>query len=597
MKSLVCLLAGILAVQSVVSQTVTTEEAAEYAANVLYYHYGIAERENPQLIHTYREEQNPVYYTFTTDDAFVIISAEKSYLPVLAHSSEGGLPSDPDRLPPAFVEWMNSLAEDITAVRNGQLSIDEEKLQTWDIVETRQPGPQQTRGVSPLLSTTWNQGCGYNGMCPVDASGPCNHVYTGCVATTQAQVMKYHAHPASGIGNECYTHSDYGELCADYAAANYDWAAMPNNSGSAEVEELMYHCGVSVSMNYSPSGSGSYLSRVDNALRDHFDYTTNLDEVSRYHFDPADWDDLMRKECDAGRVMAYKGTGSGGHAFVLDGYNDFGEFHFNWGWGGTADGYYVMGNLNPSGHDYSGSNAAIIGVEPATDFSGMDFSGITTLGCGITQPVDLSTGISEVNVYGNANIDAVGKEKVYEFTTSLPGRITINLENPSNEISAILLSHQHRDSVLSYGTNGLIYDNSTPATYYLVLDVAHAQNATADLELICPTADPDLIAQNVQVIPNTIESNQTGVIMKSTIKNIGNSASAACDMEYYLSDNDTLDGGDLLIASTTIPILNAGDDTIVESIHTMPVLPVAGYYYVFGVPDASNTVVETVEDD
>lgn len=597
MKSLLILLAGLLTVQSVISQTITNEEAANCAANVLYYQYGIAERENPRLVQTFREDQNPIYYAFTTNDAFVIISAEKSYLPVLAHSNEGALPSDPDRLPPAFIEWMNSLAEDIKAVRSGRLSIDQEKLQAWDIVETRQPGPIQTRGVTPLLTTTWNQGCGYNGMCPPDASGPCNHVYTGCVATAQAQIMKYHEHPASGVGSECYTHSDYGELCADYEAATYDWASMPDNSGNAEVEELMYHCGVSVSMNYSPTGSGSYLSRVDDALMNIFNYSTNMDYVNRWSFDADDWEDLMRKECDAGRVMAYKGTGSGGHAFVLDGYNDSGEFHFNWGWGGTANGYYAMGNLTPAGNDYSNSNTAIIGVEPAANFSGLDFSGITTLGCGITQPVDLSSGISEVNVYGSANIDALGKEKVYEFTTSLPGRITINLNTPSSDISLILLSHQHRDSVLSYGTNGLIYDNSMPGTYYLVLDAAEAQNATADLELICPTADPDLIAQSVQVIPGTIESNQADVIMKSTVKNIGNSAAASCDMEYYLSDNDTLDGGDMMIASTTIPALNAGSDTIVESVHTMPVLPAAGNYYVFGVPDASNTVVETVEDD
>ncbi len=598
MKNLISLSLSLLFMLGYVNaQIVTQQEAAEYASNALYYHYGINERVMPDRINTYREAETPVYYTFTTNDAFVIISAEKSYLPVLAHSNEGGMPSDPDRLPPAFVEWMNSLAEDISAVRNGQLSIDQEKLQAWNLVETRQPGPAQTRGVAPLMTTTWNQGCGYNGMCPSDPSGPCNHVYTGCVATAQAQVMKYHEHPAGGVGSECYTHSDYGELCADYASATYDWASMPDNSGGAEVEELMYHCGVSVSMNYSPSGSGSYLTRVDDALMDHFNYSTNMDYVSRWSFDPADWEDLMRKECDAGRVMAYKGSGSGAHAFVLDGYNDFGEFHFNWGWGGTADGYYAMGNLNPSGQDYSGSNSAIIGVEPEADFAGLDFSGMTTLACGSTQAVDLSTGVSNVNVYGNAWLTAVGKEKVYEFTTSLPGRITINLNAPSSDISVILLSHQHRDSVLSYGTNGLIYDNSLPDTYYLVLDVAEAQSATADLELICPTADPDLIAQTVQVIPNTIESNQADVIMKSTVKNIGNSASASCDMEYYLSDNDTLDGGDMMIASTTIPALNAGSDTIVESVHTMPVLPAAGYYYVFGVPDASNTVVETVEDD
>ncbi|MEI6457045.1 MAG: T9SS type A sorting domain-containing protein, partial [bacterium] len=37
----------------------------------------------------------------------------------------------------------------------------------------------------------------------------------------------------------------------------------------------------------------------------------------------------------------------GAHAFICDGYNDAGMFHFNWGWGGSFDGYFQINNLNP----------------------------------------------------------------------------------------------------------------------------------------------------------------------------------------------------------------------------------------------------------
>ncbi|MEA3449289.1 MAG: C10 family peptidase [Bacteroidota bacterium] len=579
------------------AQTVGITEAETYAENVLYYYYGESVDFQMENAVTRSSGEVPLYYTFRDENHFVIISAERSFEPVLGYSNTSGLPENAEDLPPAFIEWMDDLAEQISYVRDHDIEVSERAVSNWEKITVRERASGQTRGVAPLLSTTWNQGCGYNGMCPVDASGPCNHVYTGCVATAQAQVMKYHAHPASGVGSECYTHSDYGELCADYAAATYDWASMPDNSGNPDVEELMYHCGVSVSMNYSPTGSGAYTWSVDNALMDHFDYTDNMEYLSRYSFESSDWEALMRKECDAGRVMVYKGTGSGGHAFVLDGYNDSNEFHFNWGWGGTADGYYTMGNLNPAGHDYSNSNSAIIGVEPAGNFTGLDFSGMTSLSCGSTTPVDMSSGQSYVNNYGNSWLDAYGKERVFEFTTSFPGRITIDIENPTKEISVVLLSHQHKDSVLSYGTNGLIYDNSLLGTYYLVLDVAEAQTATCDLQLICPTADADLIAEYAQIVPGVIETGQSGVILKSDVTNIGNSAAASCDMEYYLSDNDTLDGGDLLIGSATIPALDVGNTANLESTHTMPVLPVPGFYYVLAVSDAGDVVPETVDDD
>ncbi len=37
-----------------------------------------------------------------------------------------------------------------------------------------------------------------------------------------------------------------------------------------------------------------------------------------------------------------------GHEFVCDGYDGNGYFHFNWGWGGMSDGYFILDALNPN---------------------------------------------------------------------------------------------------------------------------------------------------------------------------------------------------------------------------------------------------------
>lgn len=54
-----------------------------------------------------------------------------------------------------------------------------------------------------------------------------------------------------------------------------------------------------------------------------------------------------------------------GHAFVCDGYDGNGYFHFNWGWSGSYDGYFALHYLVPDGvGTYSCSQSAILNLHP-----------------------------------------------------------------------------------------------------------------------------------------------------------------------------------------------------------------------------------------
>lgn len=61
---------------------------------------------------------------------------------------------------------------------------------------------------------------------------------------------------------------------------------------------------------------------------------------------------------------------SSAHAFVCDGYDGQGLFHFNWGWDGKADGYFAIDFLNPAAEDepwktgYNGSQSALLNIHP-----------------------------------------------------------------------------------------------------------------------------------------------------------------------------------------------------------------------------------------
>lgn len=217
--------------------------------------------------------------------------------------------------------------------------------------------------VSPLMTTTWNQGCYYNEDCPADGAGVCGNVYTGCAATGLAQVMKYYSHPVNGWGTHSYTAGSYGLQSADFSTANYNWSAMPNSlsSSNAEVAKLMYHLGVSVEMIYGPTVSNSFF---ENPLTEYFKYSPKAHTVSKLTLSNVEFEETLKSELDAGRVVYVKG---GGHFYVIDGYQTSPlEFHCNFGWGGIYDGFYDLHNVMAGGTDYS-PFTALIQIEPLTE--------------------------------------------------------------------------------------------------------------------------------------------------------------------------------------------------------------------------------------
>ncbi len=66
--------------------------------------------------------------------------------------------------------------------------------------------------------------------------------------------------------------------------------------------------------------------------------------------------------------MGYQGSdGTEGHAWNCDGYNG-NQFHMNWGWSGSGNGYYALNNLIVSGYNFNSSQGAVINVYPASNY-------------------------------------------------------------------------------------------------------------------------------------------------------------------------------------------------------------------------------------
>ncbi len=364
-----CLFAG----NSVFAQSVNINVAKEIAIKKLKTIRGenlkMADL-NPENYHLTiysGESKNDTLYYVVTDSVkkgFVIIAADLRSWPILGYSSDGKF--DSDNLPPAFVSWMENRKREISAIKANNILPKEAINQEWgNLLSLNSNLNIDTTSVSPLLKTAWNQDCYYNAKCPAEPKGQCGHALTGCNATAMAQILKYWSYPNTGVGTYSYKHSVYGNLIADFGTTTYQWSQMQNNlsSNNDAVAVLLYHCGVALNMDYGPYGSGSIPS--SDALVSRFNYSSSARQVRKSDYSSTDWENLLKFELNSHRPIWYLGQGwSGGHAFVFDGYRSVSDFHINWGWGGYSDGYYYLGDLNPSGYSYNDSQEAIINIFP-----------------------------------------------------------------------------------------------------------------------------------------------------------------------------------------------------------------------------------------
>jgi len=317
-----------------------------------------------------------VYYTIRLNPkGWIIVAADDAVTPVLAYSFEDNMNSS--SLPPQYISWMEKYQKQINdaVTRNlpasAGISADWEKYSNYD--QNQPLDPQMIAGVDPLIIHTWDQGYPYNIDCPQDAAGPGGHPYAGCVATAMSQLMYYYRYPVTGNGQHCYTPSGYPQQCADFGATAYDWNSMVNSLTGADLHSdsavglLLWHAGIAVNMMYSASGSGAYSEDARNALVNNFRYSSNAWYIHRSDFASDSWDSIIRSNIDKKMPVYYDGYGAqGGHAFNCDGYQGTNHFHFNWGWSGTANGYYYLDNLNPAGDNFSQGEGSIVNIFPDT---------------------------------------------------------------------------------------------------------------------------------------------------------------------------------------------------------------------------------------
>ena len=324
-----------------ISQVTALTAAQKFAATQL-----AIERGTPDLVYI---GQNEAFYVFNIgESAFVIIAGNDAHRPVIGYSDESSF--DASNIPPALAYYLDGVAECMLPLRQAVATPDVAAEWASVLSQGRLISRNGGRGTGYFCQTKWNQDYPYNCLCPEDPAGSGGHTYVGCLATAMSQLMRFWAYPTKGNGSHCYIHEDYGEICADFGNTTYDWDNMPNvlNNNSSEAEKLAtgtlcFHCGVTIDMGYGPDGSGGASGPIPGVMHTYFNYSEANVQLRRNDFETETWKAMVREQFDMGWPMYYGGCEDGGcHAFVCDGYDDFDMFHFNLGWGGSSDGWYLI---------------------------------------------------------------------------------------------------------------------------------------------------------------------------------------------------------------------------------------------------------------
>jgi hypothetical protein len=220
--------------------------------------------------------------------------------------------------------------------------------------------PEGTTPTGGWLLENWTQNAPYNTMCPID---PNTHQrgLAGCPAVAMAQILNcikdikgtrlddsddyYHNF---GVNNKYWIDDDWRDfgfphfdslnIYLDTLEYNYSQQKPINAEQKAA---LNFACGVALKQVYSSSISGTYGMTQAGAAYLRFGF-----DDSRLVMYP----DTIENENLAENIKngwpAHLGlvdpAHTVGHNVVVDGYNTDDFFHFNFGWGGSANGWYTM---------------------------------------------------------------------------------------------------------------------------------------------------------------------------------------------------------------------------------------------------------------
>ena len=303
-------------------------------------------------------------YNRGNNGGYVIVAGDTNVNPIIAYSLDTTL--DTDNMAEATEAILEAWCRQVESARKAAKPISGTTMRAT------------TRSNDAMLYETaiWNQGDPFNREAPTIDGG---RSVTGCVATAMSIICHYNRWPEKGVGTTpAYSYEDsYGHthtissnsLGREY---KYDDMLMSYNNGftttqANAVAALMKDMGTSVKMMYHPDSSGAYDSNVIYSLMTYFGYAKDMKLVYGAGLGSEEWNSTIRENVREYGPTYFSGSGdNGGHAFVIDGFDAGDYFHFNFGWGGVGNGYFLIPKI-----EFYERQAAILYLRPDKDGSSL----------------------------------------------------------------------------------------------------------------------------------------------------------------------------------------------------------------------------------
>ncbi len=299
---------------------------------------------------------------------FIILSASAKVDPVIGYAHFGSCVL-PDHEKSIFINWLSQNIQSRMAAWERLSLHDRQKVtgfwerflcERFDNPGFQQWPPENSTYTEGWVETNWTQTAPYNSMCPMDLNAGARSV-VGCPATAMAQIVNLHKkihqtrlddgddyYHTYGAGNSYWIDDDHqsrGFPSFDSLNTLLEQIELTYSSGGQiawpGTAALSFACGVTATQVYTSQVSGTF--GLDQAL-------ISFQRFGYVHSKLIFPDDTTFNRIVADNIkialpvqlgLLVEG-GSGGHNVVADGYNTDEFYHFNFGWGGSANGWYTL---------------------------------------------------------------------------------------------------------------------------------------------------------------------------------------------------------------------------------------------------------------
>ena len=232
-------------------------------------------------------------------------------------------------------------------------------LQSDEQLEVTEDAADNNRvSVTPIIKAHWSQDTPFNNALFIDSK----YRKVGCTAISIGQLLRHFG--VEGINGvtykrgckktPAYTTQTLGiKVDSLPAKAIFDYSRLTQKAPTATdsksaVSTFLAYVAKSITSDFKDSSTAASPSYAVKVLKELFKMG-EVELVLSSQVGAAAFEERIYRELVNGYPVIINGYNEKtGHSFICDGYDaGSGRFHFNLGWGGTCDGYYLLSALKP----------------------------------------------------------------------------------------------------------------------------------------------------------------------------------------------------------------------------------------------------------